>query len=177
MFDASEAGTWQCKEQIPVVVVQLGYWPQNDRAENVREAEYQYCEQDPRAELVVIDDLSRNYHVDAPSFLIGGYRIAQAYQVAAQANITCPSSTPSTPPTSPHTSDPLSAPSSTSSKFWMDWNSLRCVKDCKRGPPHCGGKAKSWQTRYVSVSECCSKNLLNYVSVEQCQLMHLDNYY
>ena len=26
MFDASEAGTWQCAEQIPVVVVQIGYW-------------------------------------------------------------------------------------------------------------------------------------------------------
>lgn len=26
MFDASEAGTWQCVEEIPVVVVQIGYW-------------------------------------------------------------------------------------------------------------------------------------------------------
>lgn len=26
MFDASEAGTWQCAEHIPVVIVQIGYW-------------------------------------------------------------------------------------------------------------------------------------------------------
>ena len=26
MFDASEAGTWQCAEAIPVVIVQIGYW-------------------------------------------------------------------------------------------------------------------------------------------------------
>jgi len=26
MLDASEPGTWQCAEEIPVVVVQIGYW-------------------------------------------------------------------------------------------------------------------------------------------------------
>ena len=26
MFDASEPDTWQCAEEIPVVVVQIGYW-------------------------------------------------------------------------------------------------------------------------------------------------------
>lgn len=90
MFDASE-GAWQCKQEIPVVVVQIGYWPQNDRAQRVREAQVEYCDGDPRAELAIMDDLSRFYHFDAPSFLISGHRIAQAYRSAVQRNVTCPS--------------------------------------------------------------------------------------
>mmetsp|Transcript_27820 Transcript_27820/g.50757 ORF Transcript_27820/g.50757 Transcript_27820/m.50757 type:complete len:546 (+) Transcript_27820:146-1783(+) len=90
MFAASLPGTWQCKEQIPVVVVQIGYWPQGGRWQRVREAQADYTASDPKAELVKTDDLSRFYHFDAPSFLIGGNRIARAYQAAMQASVSCP---------------------------------------------------------------------------------------
>ena len=42
MFNASEAGAWQCKEEIPVVVVQIGFWPQKTRADNVQEVQALY---------------------------------------------------------------------------------------------------------------------------------------
>jgi hypothetical protein len=90
MFSASSPGVWQCKEEIPVVIVQLGDWPGGSRGYRVQHAQTQFCASDPRAELVKMDDLSRFYHFDVPSFLIGGNRIAQAYQLANQANITCP---------------------------------------------------------------------------------------
>ena len=38
MFRTSKAGTWECEEEIPVVVVQIDHWPQTDRAQRVREA-------------------------------------------------------------------------------------------------------------------------------------------
>ena len=99
MFDTSEAGAWQCKEEIPVVVVEIGYWPQKARAQRVREAQAQYCAKDSRAELVTTYDLSRFYHFDTPSFLVGGHRIAQAYQRAVLASVTCPSTAPTPNPT------------------------------------------------------------------------------
>lgn len=96
MFEASVEGYWQCKEEIPVVVVQIGYWPQNERARRVREAQARFCDEDPRASLVVMDDLSRFFHFDATSFLIGGSRIAMAWQAALQ-NTTLVCSTSQTP--------------------------------------------------------------------------------
>jgi len=125
MFDASKAGTWQCKEEIPVVVVQIGYFPQTARAQRVREAQTLYCNGDPRAELVTVEDLSQFYHMDPPSLLIEGHRIAQAYQAAIQGNVTCsstsapgpsPTEAPITPSaTSPMTSRPSRESSSVSS--------------------------------------------------------------
>lgn len=89
MFDASEAGTWKCKEEIPVVIAQMGYHPQSSRAQRVREAQARYCDGDPRAQLVILDDLTRCYHLDPPSLLIEGNRIAHAYQLALKGNVTC----------------------------------------------------------------------------------------
>ena len=90
MYTASESGTWQCKEEIPVVVVQLGYWPGRDAAQRVRDAQAEYCSNDSRAQLVLTNDLSRNYHYDAPSFLISGNRIAHAYREALKGEVVCP---------------------------------------------------------------------------------------
>ena len=115
MFAASNIGTWQCKEEIPVVIVQIGYWPQRVEAQRVRDAQRQFCQGDPRAEMVTMNDLSRFYHFDAASFLIGGHRIAQAYDKARNVNITCPLTPPPTASICSHmslppTPNPTSAP-------------------------------------------------------------------
>ena len=163
MFDASQAGTWQCKEEIPVVVVQIGHWPQYDRAKRVREAQTQYCAGDPKAELVIMEDLSRNYHFDAPSFLIGGHRIAQAYQAAAQASVTCPltlapSFSPTQPPTSALSiSSSPSQPSLTSTQWYMNWDLVICRQICEGSSPLCGGPAYSWSMLFESAKACCDE--------------------
>jgi len=46
--------------------------------------------------MVITYDLARNYHFDATSFLIGGNRIAVAYQKALENNFTCPEPTATT---------------------------------------------------------------------------------
>jgi hypothetical protein len=88
MFDNSKM--WQCKEEIPVVIVQVGFWPENDAARRVRDAQAKFCDEDPRAVLVKTDDLSRFYHYDAVSFLITGRRIAYAYKEALERVGVCP---------------------------------------------------------------------------------------
>mmetsp|Transcript_16152 Transcript_16152/g.34924 ORF Transcript_16152/g.34924 Transcript_16152/m.34924 type:complete len:230 (+) Transcript_16152:1366-2055(+) len=136
MFAASSLGIWECKEQIPVVVVQIGYWPQdnNGRAQRVREAQAKYTAIDPRAELVKLDDLSRFYHFDAPSFLIGGNRIARAYQAVMQASVSCPQ-------TSAPTYSPTNSPT-TLYQFCAQLKQNQCSGDCswiKDGPnSRCG---------------------------------------
>jgi hypothetical protein len=94
MFQNSMA--WQCKEEIPVVIVQVGYWPRPDNnpaarraAQRTRDAQARLCNEDPRAVLVKTDDLSRFYHFDAASFLISGNRIAHAYQEALGSVVEC----------------------------------------------------------------------------------------
>ena len=92
---------WQCKEEIPVVIVQLGYWPQrivNAAGQRVRDAQAEFCNNDPRAALVQIGDLSRFYHHDAASFLISGNRIAHAYLEAIGGVVECPDRIPSSSP-------------------------------------------------------------------------------
>ncbi|KAL7491834.1 hypothetical protein ACHAWT_001093 [Skeletonema menzelii] len=90
--------SWQCKEEIPVVIVQLGFWPDNAKATIVRDAQARFCDEDPRAVLVKTDDLARNYHYDAASFLISGNRIAHAYQEALRGVVQCPDRVPSGSP-------------------------------------------------------------------------------
>jgi len=100
MYAASESGTWQCKEEIPVVVVQLGYWPNQRRqetAQRVRDAQAEYCSNDPKSQLVKSNDLSRNFHYDAASFLVTGNRIAHAYQAALKGEVVCPGDETSQP--------------------------------------------------------------------------------
>ncbi|KAL7493905.1 hypothetical protein ACHAWT_002740, partial [Skeletonema menzelii] len=43
--------SWQCKEEIPVVIVQVGYWPLRDAAQRTRDAQARFCDEDPRAVL------------------------------------------------------------------------------------------------------------------------------
>ena len=76
---ASEIG-YDCPEQIPIIIVQLGFWPNSTRGQRVRDAQRQFCAEDPRASLVRTSDLSRYFHLDAISFLIIGARIARAYE-------------------------------------------------------------------------------------------------
>eukprot|EP00984_Skeletonema_dohrnii_P004911 scaffold1733_cov122-Skeletonema_dohrnii-CCMP3373.AAC.4 len=90
--------TWRCKEEIPVVIVQVGSWPGRDAAKRTRDAQARFCNQDPRAVLVKTDDLSRYYHYDAASFLISGNRIANAYQEALGGVVECPDGVPSSSP-------------------------------------------------------------------------------
>ena len=91
MYSASP-GFWSCPEAIPVVIVQLGAWPPNNRAERVREAQAQFCESDERSGLVTIGDLSPYFHFDPLSFLISGNRIAKAYDIlrSSQSEYVCP---------------------------------------------------------------------------------------
>jgi hypothetical protein len=89
MFENS-ASYWQCKEEIPVVIVQVGYWPSDNKlSQRVRAAQARLCDEDPRAVMVKSKDLSQNYHYDAPSFLISGNRIAHAYQEALGGVVEC----------------------------------------------------------------------------------------
>ncbi len=102
MFDNSNVKVWQCKEEIPVVIVQVGYWPaDNDAGQRVRDAQAKLCNEDPRAVLVKTDDLSRFYHYDAVSFLITGRRIAYAYKEALEGVVECPKSVTDVPSSSP----------------------------------------------------------------------------
>lgn len=146
MFDASKEGYWQCKEEIPVIIVQLGHWPEQDRSDRVRAAQASFVSADPKAELVKMNDLSRFYHFDAVSFLISGRRIAYAYQAASQASFTCP----------PPPLEPIE-PNATGVTFWMDWDHVRCT-------PRQG---ELWRTRYDTINECCTKNLPT-LPLEEC---------
>lgn len=147
MFDASKEGYWQCKEEIPVIIVQLGHWPEQDRSDRVRAAQASFVSADPKAELVKMNDLSRFYHFDAVSFLISGRRIAYAYQAASQASFTCPPPPPLEP----------IEPNTTGVTFWMDWDHVRCT-------PRQG---ELWRTRYDTINECCTKNLPT-LPLEEC---------
>ena len=49
--------------------------------------------------MAITYDLARFYHFDATSFLVGGNRIAMAYQKALESNFTCPEPTLSSSPT------------------------------------------------------------------------------
>jgi len=53
-----------------------------------------------------------------------------------------------------------------SSKFYVDWERMKCVKDCEGAAP-CGGFAHWWEYLYGSASACCVK-LPQYDSVEEC---------
>lgn len=83
-------GTWNCKEEIPAVIVQIGYWTQYTRSRIVRDAQFNFTQNDARAKMVVMNDTSRFFHFDAASFVIGGYRIAKALEDALQEPVTCP---------------------------------------------------------------------------------------
>ncbi|EJK43692.1 hypothetical protein THAOC_37838, partial [Thalassiosira oceanica] len=89
---SASPGYWECPEAIPVVIVQLGAWPDLASAGRIREAQAQFCESDPRSGLVKMDDLSPFFHFDPLSFLISGNRIARAYDLlrTSQSEYVCP---------------------------------------------------------------------------------------
>lgn len=62
---------------IPVIIVQVGFWPSGTRMDHVRSAQASVAASDPYAGLVTTLDLGRHYHYDALSFLVMGDRIAQ----------------------------------------------------------------------------------------------------
>ena len=91
MYDSSEVSTWQCKEEIPTIIIQLGHWPTGEDGDRIRDAQATFCNEDiGRSILVTTNDLSHNYHYDAASFLVIGYRIALAYEEVMKRNVTCP---------------------------------------------------------------------------------------
>jgi hypothetical protein len=117
--------SWQCKEEIPVVIVQVGFWPGNNAlASRTRDAQAKFCDEDPRAVLVKTDDLARFYHYDAASFLIMGNRIAHAYQEALQGDVDCPDRVPSTSPTLESMNPSKSSMEPTVMRLEADWPSL-----------------------------------------------------
>ena len=94
-----------------MVVVKIGYWPNRNKAQRIRDAQQTYCDEDPRAACVPMIDLSRFYHLDATSFLIGGNRIADAYlTLLAEESSVCPG-TPTKDPTKMPTQSPIKMPS------------------------------------------------------------------
>jgi hypothetical protein len=109
--------SWQCKEEIPVVIVQVGFWPGRAAAGRTRDAQAKFCDEDPRAVLVKTDDLARFYHYDVASFLISGNRIAHAYQKALQGVVQCPGKVVTSSPTGSPSSQPSASPSSKSSSI------------------------------------------------------------
>ena len=43
-----------------------------------------------------------------------------------------------------------------SSDWYIDWASVKCLKDCAVGvDPECGGFAATWKTLYGSKAACC----------------------
>lgn len=98
--------------QIPIIVVQNGFWPQNFSADVIREAQEAFAMNDPRAALVRTKDLGRFFHYDATSFLISGDRIANAIEpLLVGPPSESPSQVPSALPTGPMSEFPSSIPS------------------------------------------------------------------
>ena len=147
MYDASEVGTWQCKEEIPVVIVQVGYWPGGEAAQRVRDAQAEYCFNDPKAELVMSNDLSRHFHYDVASFLIIGNRIAHAYQAALKGEVACPQAAATTQsPTFQPTAVAKSLSPSPPNDKGGDKTTGDKTEDDDNGPkltlPHAGSESK-----------------------------------
>ena len=92
MFDASVPGTWKCPEEIPAIISKLGFWPDGHNAQRIRDAQQAFCDNESRSECVNMNDMSRFYHYDPISFLIGGHRMANAYLRlnSTRMNFTCP---------------------------------------------------------------------------------------
>jgi hypothetical protein len=81
------ANLWSSPSHIPVVIVEIGYWPRlaTDAGQNAKnagqrvvEAQRAFVANDPCAAIVETVDLCRFYHFDPPSQLIIGERVAQA---------------------------------------------------------------------------------------------------
>jgi len=70
-----------------------------------------------------------------------------------------PTPSPSHTPTKKPSKFPTTSPSSSSNsaKWFMEWDTLRCLQDC-RGDFPCGGKASYWMTLYSSPQVCCAKS-------------------
>ena len=101
--------------QIPIIVVQNGFWPQNSNADVIREAQEVFTMTDPRAALVRTKDLGRFFHYDATSFLISGDRIASAIEPLLLAGP--PSAQMSEIPSATPSLKPSATPSAQKSNF------------------------------------------------------------
>ena len=92
---AKSSGVFQCRQAIPVIIV-LIHWPFTTRgsfqeqALAVRQAQSNFVKRDPRSRIVILDGLEEFYHLSAPSLLISGSRIAEAFLDLLTANYSCP---------------------------------------------------------------------------------------
>eukprot|EP00970_Alexandrium_tamarense_P004889 scaffold808_cov196-Alexandrium_tamarense.AAC.26 len=77
--------------------------------------------------------------------------------VSSGPTIPQPSSSPTTAAPSKRPSPkPSNKPTVNQAKWWVDWNSGKCVQDCIGDKP-CGGKVKgSWVATYTTVQSCCN---------------------
>jgi hypothetical protein len=95
MFTKSP-GSFQCPQEIPVVIVRI-HWPNQTtgrlfaaQTQAVKLAQTTLSNGDARARLVILDDIEEFYHLSAPSLLISGNRIANAYLNMIKTAFTCP---------------------------------------------------------------------------------------
>lgn len=84
---------FQSVEEIPVIIVELGYWIDNiEDGKTVIQAQKTFVQNDPNAKLVksgageMIENLSEFYHYDSASLLIVGLRIAKAMAALLREN-------------------------------------------------------------------------------------------
>jgi hypothetical protein len=127
---SSASSAYACQEEIPVIVVQQGYWPDGNlypKAKAIRQQQARVCAKDPRAELVKTDDLGQYYHYDAASYLVIGYRIAEAYMKLANADYQCSTSSPVTP------NPPLGICFSSASSVWVQDKGRIPIQDLQIG--------------------------------------------
>ncbi|GKY97252.1 hypothetical protein MPSEU_000683600 [Mayamaea pseudoterrestris] len=93
-------GSFQCLQEIPVIIVKI-HWPDVnafvDKNRAVRQAQADFCAKDPRARLVDLDGLDEFYHLSAPSLMISGNRIAEAYLDLLETEYSCQTASPSNP--------------------------------------------------------------------------------
>lgn len=90
-------GSFRCKEEIPVIVVRI-HWPSattgsyTQSSKNVQDAQTEFVLGDSRARLVNLDGLTEHYHLNAPSLMISGDRIASSYLdlLSTASSFSCP---------------------------------------------------------------------------------------
>ena len=62
----------------------------------------------------------------------------------------------------------FAASSSDTEKWYVDWTSQICVRNCDSSTaPECGGQAAAWDTLYDSAATCC-ESALAWLSADTC---------
>lgn len=63
---------------VPVAIFELGFWPHSQFRERLVKAQQTFVANDANSVLIKTDDLCRNYHLEAVSLMITGFRLARA---------------------------------------------------------------------------------------------------